>query len=137
GATLPAACERRYVAAANFYTAAFAAEPKLANNNRYNAACAAALAASGEGNDAEELDDAERTRLRRQALDWLAAEFAAWKKLADKPTEHQKIRQKMQHWKTDTDFACVRDAAALAKLPEAERAAWQKLWADVAALQKR
>jgi hypothetical protein len=28
----------------------------------------------------------------------------------------------------------VRDAAALAGLPKAERAAWQRLWADVQAL---
>jgi hypothetical protein len=31
----------------------------------------------------------------------------------------------------------VREPAALAKLPEAERQAWQGLWADVAALHKR
>ena len=43
----------------------------------------------------------------------------------------------MQHWLEDTDFAGVRDAAALDKLPEPERVGWQKLWADVAALQKR
>jgi hypothetical protein len=28
----------------------------------------------------------------------------------------------------------VRDPSALAQLPDAERQAWQKLWADVAAL---
>jgi hypothetical protein len=39
----------------------------------------------------------------------------------------------MDHWQKDTDLAGVRDAAALAKLPAAERAVWQKLWAEVAA----
>jgi hypothetical protein len=38
----------------------------------------------------------------------------------------------MQHWLDDSDFAGVRGEAALAKLPETERRAWQKLWADVA-----
>ena len=31
----------------------------------------------------------------------------------------------------------IRDAEALAKLPEAERKAWQSLWADVDALLKQ
>ena len=43
----------------------------------------------------------------------------------------------MRHWQEDPDFAGVRDTAAVAKLPEAERAAWQTLWADVAELIKR
>jgi hypothetical protein len=38
----------------------------------------------------------------------------------------------MQHWLNDGDFAGVRGDKALAKLPEEERAAWRKLWADVA-----
>jgi hypothetical protein len=43
----------------------------------------------------------------------------------------------LQHWQNDTDLAGVRDPAALAKMPEAERADWQKLWADVEALVKK
>jgi hypothetical protein len=38
------------------------------------------------------------------------------------------------YWQANPDFAGVRDAAALAGLPQAERAAWQRLWADVQAL---
>ena len=34
-------------------------------------------------------------------------------------------------------MAVVRSDAALAKLPEAERGPWRKLWTDVAALQAR
>jgi len=37
-------------------------------------------------------------------------------------------------WQTDPAMASVRDAAALAKLPDAEREQWQRFWADVAAL---
>jgi hypothetical protein len=40
----------------------------------------------------------------------------------------------LQHCLEDPDFAGVRGEQALAKLPEAERGDWQKLWADVAAL---
>jgi tetratricopeptide (TPR) repeat protein len=37
-------------------------------------------------------------------------------------------------WQTDPALASVRDPAALARLPAAERQQWQRLWADVAAL---
>ncbi len=42
----------------------------------------------------------------------------------------------MQHWQQDKDFAGVRGPKALARLPEAERHEWQKLWQDVAALRQ-
>jgi len=42
----------------------------------------------------------------------------------------------MQHWQQDTDFTNVR-GDALAKLPEAERNEWRKLWEDVAELLKK
>jgi len=38
----------------------------------------------------------------------------------------------MRHSLEDTDFAGVHGQQALAKLPEAEREPWQKLWDDVA-----
>ena len=37
----------------------------------------------------------------------------------------------LKHWKEDTDLAGIRDAAALAKLPQEERAACKQLWGDV------
>ena len=43
----------------------------------------------------------------------------------------------MRHWHADADFTGVRGRQALAKLPEAERQAWQKLWKDVADMLKR
>ena len=43
----------------------------------------------------------------------------------------------MRHWEKDTDFAGLRDKAALDKLPAEERAACEKLWADVAVLLKK
>ncbi len=66
---------RDTAAAVRFYSAAFEAQPQLARNlgtrDRYRAARAAALAGTGQGTDAATLDTAERSRLRRQALDFL------------------------------------------------------------------
>jgi tetratricopeptide (TPR) repeat protein/serine/threonine protein kinase len=127
-----------HAAAARFFGAAFDVEPKLAEDllaeHRYNAACASALAGCGQGKDADKLNDKERARLRRQALDWLRADLEAWGRLLDK--EADKVRpvlvQRMRHWLEDTDFSGVRGPQALAKLPEVERQAWQKIWDDIA-----
>jgi serine/threonine protein kinase/Tfp pilus assembly protein PilF len=116
-------------AAARWYTEAFATEPPLAADlrlgHRYNAACAAALAGCGQGMDRPPVDDKERARLRRQALDWLRADLAAWCRQLDKEPDKVRpaVRQQLQHWQTDGDFAGVRGTDALAKLPEAERQA--------------
>ena len=39
----------------------------------------------------------------------------------------------MRHWRRDHDLAAIRDAASLAKLPEAERKDWLALWDEVEA----
>jgi tetratricopeptide (TPR) repeat protein/serine/threonine protein kinase len=134
---------KRHAAAARLYANAFAAGPKLTDDlqggHHYNAACCAALAAARQGTDAAKLDDKERARLRKQALDWLRADLARWDKQAEggTPQAQATVQQTLRHWQKDADLAGVRDAAGLAKLLEAERADWQKLWADVAALLKK
>jgi serine/threonine protein kinase/tetratricopeptide (TPR) repeat protein len=133
--------KRLHHTAARFYQEAFSSEPKLADDpradQRYNAACAAALAGCGQGDDAGKLDHAERARLRRQALNWLRADLEAWGRLLDNEpdTIRPVIVERMGHWLADADFAGVRGSEALAKLPEAERRPWQKLWSDVAVTQ--
>jgi serine/threonine protein kinase/tetratricopeptide (TPR) repeat protein len=125
-------------AAARLCEEAFAADSKLANDldasNRYNAACAAALAGSGQGEDADKLDSMERGRLRREALDWLRADLNDWRGLLDEQPDKNRavVVERMRYWQEDIDFAGVRGPKALAKLPETEREAWQKLWDDVA-----
>jgi serine/threonine protein kinase/tetratricopeptide (TPR) repeat protein len=131
--------QRNYAAAARFYAPAFAAQPKLADDlqaqERYSAACAAALAAAGQGTDAAKLDAAERTRLRGQARAWLSADLAAWAKLVkDNPRERPRAREVLRHWQTDDDLATLRDAGALAGLPPEEQASCRKLWKEVEAL---
>jgi hypothetical protein len=97
------------------------------------------LAGCGQGQDTSQLDEPQRAAWRRQALDWLRTELTAWQQLLAKNQDKVRatVRQKMQHWLGDTDFAGVRGKEALAKLPETERAAWQELWAQVEALQHR
>jgi Flp pilus assembly protein TadD len=133
---------RRYVAAERFFAAAFAADARLAedvnNWNRYDAACAAALAGCGRGVDAAELDETDRARLRGQALAWLRADLAVHRKqlASERAKERAEARDRLQHWTQDIDLVGVREAAGLAKLPEAERTAWEKLWQEVDALIK-
>jgi hypothetical protein len=47
------------------------------------------------------------------------------------------VQRTLAHWPADADLAGVRDKAELARLPQAERAAWRELWADVADLRQR
>jgi hypothetical protein len=135
--------KRLYAASARFYAEAFADQPRLAEDSqkghRYDAACAAALAAAGRGQDAGPLDDRGRARLRRQALDWLRADLALHSKQLKSwwPGASGHARQVLTHWQKDPDLAGLREKDALAKLPEAEREACLRLWADVAALLDR
>jgi Flp pilus assembly protein TadD len=130
------------VEAARFYAEALATHPKLADYTdcplRYNAACSAAMAGCGQGQDTAKLDDSERARLRHQALDWLRAEMAAWDRLMEKKPNHARVgaQNELRMWRRDKDFNVVR-GAALAKLPEAEQQAWQQLWDDVEQMLKR
>jgi serine/threonine-protein kinase len=133
---------KRYAAAARLYTDAFAADPKLADNlsagHRYDA-CYAALAAAGRGAGDPQPEDKERARLRGQALGWLRADLALWQKRADsgKADSRAAAQRTLRHWQQDADLAGVRGKEALATLPAAERAAWDKFWADVADLLRR
>jgi tetratricopeptide (TPR) repeat protein len=130
---------KRYAAAVRFAAVGFSVEPARADDlqtgARYDAACSAALAGCGQGIDAPS-EDAGRARLRAQALAWLRADLDARSKQAASwfPAVREEAVQALRHWREDADLAGVRDAGALEKLPEAERAAWRKLWADVDAL---
>ena len=122
--------------AARLWGEALEAHPKLGDDrraqHRYNAACIAALAGSGQGKDDPPPDEAGRVRLRRQALVWLRAEMAAWsRRLDDDPKTAAAIQQTMKHWRTDPDLAGLRDEAEIARLPEAERESCRSLWAEV------
>jgi tetratricopeptide (TPR) repeat protein len=132
--------QERYAAAARLLADALAADPKLADDlkaaHRYNAACSAALAAAGKGEEAATFDDPERARLRKQAHDWLRADLALWTRSLEPgtPAGHAAVQNAMRHWQHEPDLAGIRDPEALARLPEAERKECEALWAEVQAL---
>jgi tetratricopeptide (TPR) repeat protein len=160
-----------HVAAVNLYSDAFKADPKLAEDlavqDRYCAAISAALAAAGQGEDAQLLPDRVIVTLRRQALHWLQADLALYARLAEHQdpagglamqyppgqprgfvdrfivvtitscTVKEVVQPHLARWQKDANLASVRDKEALDRLPEDEREAWRQLWADVAGLLKK
>ncbi len=132
--------QRAYATATRLYAAAFADQPSLAadrrTQDRYHAARAAALAGTGQGTDAAQLDEPERSRLRGQALAWLRAERDTWARQLAARTAQGRLAagEQLRHWRRDTALAGVRDPESLRRLPEPERRQWQELWTDVAAL---
>jgi tetratricopeptide (TPR) repeat protein/serine/threonine protein kinase len=131
----------KYRAATIFFTNAFSKEPTLLTRpggpHRYTAACCAALAASGQGNDATNLGEADKSKLRQQVLAWLKDELAAQVKALDRPLAATVVLQTLKHWQKDENLAGLRDARQLARLPEAQRQEWQQFWAEVDALLKK
>ena len=131
---------KRYGASARFHAGAFSSDPKLAEDmksgNRYNAACAAALAGSGRGEDQPPPDEDEKARCRKQAVEWLRADLAFWFKQLEvaRPDARTLIARTLAHWKEDADLAGLREPGALAGLPAEEQAACQKFWSEVDAL---
>jgi serine/threonine protein kinase/tetratricopeptide (TPR) repeat protein len=130
----------RYGAAARLWAEALAADSKLAEDRqtqpRYNAACAAMLAAAGKAKHEPPLDDQAKARLRAQALVWLKNELAAWTQVLN--TDPDKTRATvvlaLQHWQKDPDLAAIRDASSVDNLPVAEQKEWRDLWAEVGVL---
>jgi serine/threonine-protein kinase len=141
---LVAMCHRKgwHATATRFSAEAFAADPKLADDlkagHRYQAACHAALAAAGQGAKATILDARARAGFRKQALEWLRGDLAQYTKLSENgpPATRLFVQRQMTQWQHDTRLASIRQSAALARLPAKERAAFEKLWVDVARLKK-
>src|SRR5262249_37322556 len=135
--------KRLHVNSVRFYTKAFDADAKLAHHlltyHRYQAACSAAQAGCGEGEDAATVPDKARASLRKQALEWLRADLAGRARQLEggTPQGRAEVQIVLHIWRRDPALAGARDAGPLAALPPAERADWQKLWADVAVTQSR
>jgi tetratricopeptide (TPR) repeat protein len=133
----------RPATAARLYAEALAADPGRADDRaaspRPDAAHAAALAGCGRGCDDPPPDGEARARLRRQALDWLEQERAAWAKVVDSgdPNGSRRATDEIVGWTIAPDLAGVREPEALALLPEAERVAWRSFWDEVDELLQR
>jgi eukaryotic-like serine/threonine-protein kinase len=97
----------------------------------YAAARLAVRDAAGQGTRNARLGEPERAAKRRQALVWLRDDLELTTKLL---RDGKLSAQSVAAWQTDPALTSVRDAPALAKLPDAEREPWQRFWADVAAV---
>jgi hypothetical protein len=128
--------KKRYADAVTFYRRAFEQEPKPAGGEnagrRYQAACAAALAAAGEGATGPR-DAPRRAALRKQALTWLREELDGWGRRAQDPKARPKAEAALRLWHRHPNLAGLRDPA-VAQLPDDERQPWQQFWADANAL---
>src|SRR5262249_10152204 len=129
-AELCARYKKRHAAAARFYADAFAARPGLADDlrlpHRYNAACAAAQAAAGEGRDAPPLGEVDRLCWRVQAYTWLRADLAAWATALARgtPEARREAAGALAHWQKDPDLAPVRQPEALLWMHPGDARAW-------------
>ena len=132
----------RHIALASLYADAFASDPQLAKDlvagHRYRAARAAALAGVGRGKDASDLGEEERTRWRKQALEWLEREVADWAMKVDggTPSAHKLARQTLTAWLEDPDWSGLR-GPEFEMLPVGERGEWLAFWGKVDAVIKR
>jgi serine/threonine protein kinase/Flp pilus assembly protein TadD len=131
-------CEqKRYAAAARFWTAALTADPHLADDleaeYRHDAACAAAQAGQGQGTDGAPLDADERVRWRTRALDWLRADLAAKGRLLSsaKPKDRALVCRQLREWQNEEKLAGLRDPASVLALPADEQESCKRLWAEV------
>jgi eukaryotic-like serine/threonine-protein kinase len=135
--------QKHYATAARLYAEALAATPQLTDDlragHRFNAACAAALAGAGHGDDVAGLGEPELAGQRKQARDWLRLDLAAWAEKVDSGTEADRIhaRKTLAPWRDDHDLAGLRDADALERLPAAERQECRSLWQEIADLLRR
>jgi tetratricopeptide (TPR) repeat protein len=97
----------------------------------YDAASAAVRTAAVRGSEEGRHNEPERADNRGQALRWLRSHLEVTARLL---TDRKVTVKALVYLQTDPALASVRDPAALAKLPDAECAQWQRFWADVAAL---
>lgn len=134
---------RRFATAARFWAEALEDDPTLADDRdeqqAFYAACAAARAAAGQGEDDPKPDEAAKAALRGQALTWLRAELAVWSKshASADPAARGAIARDLRSWQLNPRLSGIRDPEALAELPDEEQQAWRALWADVDTLLKQ
>jgi tetratricopeptide (TPR) repeat protein len=136
---LAAVCiaRERWADAAALYDLVLKADPargKEENGGYYFAAACAAVMAAGKGKNA-----GEHAALRTQGLQWLQTSLALKQQPRAKDAMQALHRDqwRLMCWKQKPELISVRGEEALARLPEAERDGWRKLWADVDAFVAR
>ncbi len=125
--------EKRYATVVRLYQVAFKSQPELAEQHRHDAACAAILAGCGHGEEGGNLAAGEKAKLRRQGRAWLREELNLCAKQAQTEQARPVLQamSRLRAWQREAELAGVRDASDLARLPDEELKAWQKLWQDV------
>ena len=123
---------RQYDLAVWLCIEAFAADPKLAAENRYNATCAALLAASA-NDPASPIGWDEWGILQDLAFSWLTAELSRARRLAaaTDPATRQRAARILGRWRAEAALASVRDHSQRAWMPADDRERWAKFWAEV------
>ena len=124
GTSMPLVCYEKkcYVAAARLFAEALTADPKPVGDPepgpRYAAACAAALAGCGRGDDAGQLDGKELARWRKLAVHWLRADLQDYGKrlLFEESREAPAVQQRLRIWQSEPAFAGLRDATMVGQL---------------------
>ena len=132
-----------YATAARLYAEALVATPQLTadlrTGHRFNAARAAALAGTGQGDDAAKLQNRSESDCAAQAREWLQLDLADWAKKVDTGTAADRIQAEkaMSQWREEPDLAELREPDALDRLSADERKECIALWSEVAALLTR
>jgi tetratricopeptide (TPR) repeat protein len=117
--------EKRYALAIRFIEKGIEDDPHLLDDWMKVAHFAgwAVQASTGRDPDASTIPLVVRERYRRQALEWIRESIRRTKEGAGAGMGF--------YLSTIRDFTPVRDSQELAKLPTAERAEWERLWADL------
>jgi serine/threonine-protein kinase len=129
--------EKRYLAAAQLFAAAFAWREAVGEMSldrfRYAAICSAALAGCGCGEDAARTDATERSQWRALARVWLREDLALFDDEFDGCSTRVRdmMRNTLTHWRRDPTLAGLRDPDQVAKWPAAERKHCLALWKEV------
>jgi tetratricopeptide (TPR) repeat protein len=124
--------QQRYATAVRFYTEAIAHGAQARGGLRIRAAFCAVRAGLGQGKDSAGLDGTDRAQLRYAALCWLQSDLAeqATAIREGSPEAARRARAWLAGWSRHNELAGMR-AEVLTGLPEAERTAWEGLWAQV------
>ena len=128
------------VAAARLWAESFTSSPALADDlataNRFQAARAAALAATEPGSGEPAPEPGSRARWNKQALDWLDADLTASEAVLRAGNYFQRaaVLKRLGRWQVDPALAGIREESALAEIPEPERRALREFWRRVGAL---
>jgi tetratricopeptide (TPR) repeat protein len=131
---------KHFATAARMFAIAFAADSRIADDLRKlsNAACVAALAGSGRGEDTARLSDAEKADCRQQARKWARAVLARLETaVGSSQMSRADALNQLSQWQIDADFAGIRDDRALSVLPQSEAEDCRAVWTEVAVMIER